>query len=279
MTSRHPAKGAASPLRLGVFLLAHLVTFGAIATGVTARSLALCAFVFTFQVLAVTVGYHRYFSHRAFETHRAMQFLLALFAQASLQKGVLWWASHHRYHHRHSDQDDDLHSPKQGIWRSYAGWIFEVSNRAARLDQVKDFAQVPELRILDRFQFLPGLLLAVPCWAIAGWSGLVVGFGWGTILSHHATFANNCFAHIFGTRRFETDDLSRNNWFFAAITFGEGWHNNHHHYPGSARHGFVWWEIDVTWYVLLALEKLGLIWNLRPPPEPLPASPRPAVAN
>jgi stearoyl-CoA desaturase (delta-9 desaturase) len=251
------------------FIALHLLCLAAIWTGVSRRALILCVAVFTFQVLSVTVGYHRYFSHRAYKTSRVMQFLLGFFSQASAQKGVLWWAAHHRFHHRRSDMPDDIHSPKHGIWWSYAGWILHRSSRETRWKEVSDWAKFPELVLLNRFQYTPAILLAALCYAIAGWSGVVVGFLWGTILSYHATFANNCFAHIFGTRRYETTDTSRNNWFLAIITFGEGWHNNHHRYASTARHGFMWWEIDVTYYVLLALSKVGLIWSLRYPPKEL----------
>jgi stearoyl-CoA desaturase (delta-9 desaturase) len=258
-----------SHLRLVIFLSAHLIAIGAIWTGVSTSGLLLCAGVFAFQLLAATIGYHRYFSHRSFKTSRAMQAVLAFCAQASLQKGTLWWAALHRYHHRHSDQEDDLHSPKHGLWWSYIGWIFDASVVPTRFDEVPDLSKFPELRLLNRFQYTPGVLLALACFAIGGAQGLVVGFVWGTILSHHAAFANNCFAHIVGTRPYATTDGSRNNWFLAAITFGEGWHNNHHRYPGSARNGFLWWEIDLSFYALLALEKLGLVWDLRMPPSEL----------
>jgi stearoyl-CoA desaturase (delta-9 desaturase) len=243
------------------------LAFAAIWVGVTPIALVLCLGVYCFQLLAITVGYHRYASHRAFKTSRPMQFVLALCAQMAMQKGVLWWAWHHRYHHRHSDQADDLHSPNHGVWWSYAGWVFHDATQPAQLDQVKDLAKYPELRFLDRLEYLPALPLALACYALGGWSGVVVGFVWGTILSHHATFANNCFAHIFGRRPYDTGDRSRNNWFLALVTFGEGWHNNHHRYPGAARHGFLWWELDVTYYVLVMFEKLGLIWELRQPPD------------
>ena len=258
-----------SYVRFGAFVAFHLLAFAALWTGVSRSNLILCAAVAVFQVLAVTVGYHRYFSHRAFKTSRAMQFVLGFLAQTTFQKGVLWWAGHHRYHHTHSDQPDDLHSPNDGMFWSYAGWIFDASTVETRFDQVKDFAKYPELRLLNSFPYSPGLLIAVLCYAIQGWPGVVVGFLWGNILSHHATFANNCFAHIYGTRPYETDDRSRNNWFLAAITLGEGWHNNHHRYAASARHGFLWWEIDPTYYVLLLLRALGLIWDLRQPPKEL----------
>ena len=255
--------------RLAVFVAFHALALAAIWTGVSWTALVVCAAVYVFQLLSVTVGYHRYFSHRSFKTSRAMQLVLAVCAQSTLQKGVLWWAAHHRYHHRHSDRNDDIHSPKHGIWWSYAGWIFDAGARETRLDQVRDLAKLPELRVLDRFWYLPTLPLALGCYAAASWSGLVVGYVWATILSHHATFANNCFAHIFGTRRYETEDGSRNNWFLAAVTLGEGWHNNHHRYAGSARNGFLWWEIDVTYYAIVVLEKLGLVWQLCQPPSQL----------
>ncbi|SRR6266542_22110 len=251
------------------FFALHALCFAAIWTGVSVRSLLLFACVYTFQLLSITVGYHRCFSHRAFRTSRVMQFVLAFCSQTSAQKGVLWWSAHHRYHHRHSDQKDDIHSPKDGIWWSYVGWVLSESTRGTKLEQVQDLAKFPELRLLNTFEFTPAMCLAAVCYLIAGWQGVVVGALWGTILSFHATFANNCFAHIFGTRRFQTTDTSRNNWFLALITFGEGWHNNHHRHPGSARNGFFWWEIDVTYYVLWLLDKVGLIWDLRPVPATL----------
>jgi stearoyl-CoA desaturase (delta-9 desaturase) len=254
--------------RVGVFAAFHLLALAAIWTGVSGRALVACFAVFSFQLLSATIGYHRYFAHRAFQTSRVMQLVLALCAQASVQKGVLWWAAHHRYHHRHSDQDDDIHSPKHGLVWSYVGWIFYDTAQAVRTEQISDLLKYRELRVVDRWPFAPGIALAIVCYLALGWQGLVVGFVWATILSHHVTFANNCFAHIFGSRRYDTDDRSRNNWFLAAVTYGEGWHNNHHRYPGAARHGFMWWEIDLTYYVLLLLKAVGLIWSLRdPPPE------------
>lgn len=273
-----PRTPTVSYSRLVGFVAFHALAVAAIWTGVSRAALVLCGAVYLFQILSVTVGYHRYFTHRSFKTSRAMQLVLALCAQSSLQKGVLWWAAHHRYHHRHSDQNDDLHSPRHGLWWSYAGWIFDGGARDTRLEQVRDLAKLPELRVLDRFWYLPTVPLALACYAAAGWSGLVVGYVWATILSHHATFANNCFAHIFGTRRYETEDSSRNNWFLAAITLGEGWHNNHHRYAASARNGFLWWEIDVTYYAIVVLEKLGLVWQLRQPPSAL-LEERPAPAS
>jgi len=248
------------------FFALHLMCFAAIWTGVSVKALILCACIYTFHILSVTCGYHRYFSHRSFKTSRVFQFILGFCSQTSAQKGVLWWAAHHRFHHRHSDMKDDIHSPKDGIWWSYCGWILSESTRNTRLAHVEDLAKYPELRLLNYFTYTPVVILAVAVYFFMGWQGVVVGWLWGTILSYHATFCNNCFAHIFGSRRYNTTDTSRNNWLLAFVVLGEGWHNNHHRYPSSARNGFFWWEIDITYYVLWLMSKVGLIWDLRPVP-------------
>ena len=249
------------------FVLVHLGCFAAIWSGVSAGALALCGVLYGLRMFGVCAGYHRYFSHRAFATSRALQFVLAVVAQSSAQSSVLWWAAKHRHHHRFSDTDEDLHSPVRGsFFHSHVGWVFERRNRGTDLVQVDDLARYPELRWLHRFEFAPAALVAVLSFAIAGWQGLVVGFLWSTVLVYHATFCINSVAHVYGRSRYVTADGSRNNALLALLTLGEGWHNNHHAYQSSARQGFRWWEIDPTYYVLLALAKLRLVWNLKSPP-------------
>jgi stearoyl-CoA desaturase (Delta-9 desaturase) len=249
------------------FFLIHLLCFGAIWTGVTVEALILCVVLLVVRTFGVTGGYHRYFSHRAYKTSRFFQFLLAWLAQSSAQKGALWWAAHHRVHHKYSDQPEDVHSPIQrGFWYSHVGWILD-DTAETRWDKIQDFAKYPELRFLNRFYLLPPIVLGVASFLIAGWPGLFVGFFWSTVLLWHNTFLINSITHLWGKRRYETTDDSRNNWFTALLTLGEGWHNNHHHYQSSARNGFYWWEIDVTYYVLKAMSWLGLVWDLRPVPE------------
>jgi stearoyl-CoA desaturase (delta-9 desaturase) len=196
-----------------------------------------------------------------------MQFLLAALAQSSLQSGALWWAAKHRDHHKYSDTELDSHSPRQhGFWFSHMGWIFNKQAAAADYERIPEFMAYPELVWLNKHHWIPGTILGFSVWAIGGWSALVVGFIWSTVLLWHATFCINSLVHVFGRQRYLTGDDSRNNWLFALLSLGEGWHNNHHYYMASARQGFRWWEVDITYYSLLGLEQLGLVSELRDPP-------------
>ena len=171
------------------------------------------------------------------------------------------------HHHLYSDTPDDVHSPRhKGFFYSHLGWIFYRQHDLTDLVKVADFAAFPELKWLHRFEQLPGVILAVLCYLIGGWSGLVVGFVWSTVLLYHATFCINSLAHVHGRKRYVTGDDSRNNWLLAFFTMGEGWHNNHHAYQSSARQGFRWWEIDATFYILKALSCAGIAWDLKTPP-------------
>lgn len=235
--------------------------------------LVLALGLYYLRMFFVSAGYHRYFSHRAFKTSRTLQFILALGGTLSVQKGVLWWAANHRIHHRYADQPGDVHSPsRDGIWWAHVGWI--LSSRYVETDwkRIKDFARYPELRWLNRHYLVPPIGLAVLLFAFGGAWALLWGFFVSTTLLWHGTFCINSFAHLIGTRRFATPDTSRNNLALALITMGEGWHNNHHHLPSAANQGIRWWEIDATYYLLLALARLGLVWGVRswrgPAPEP-----------
>jgi stearoyl-CoA desaturase (delta-9 desaturase) len=250
------------------FLLAHLGCVAAIWSGVTWQALAICASLYVMRMFAIGAGYHRYFSHKAFATGRAFQFILAFLAQSSAQKSVLWWAAKHRHHHLHSDTEHDVHSPRhRGFLYSHLGWIFARQHDTTDLVKVGDLTVYPELMWLHRLELLPAVVLAVLCFIAAGWSGVVVGFLWSTVLLYHATFCINSLAHVHGRKRYVTGDDSRNNWLLALLTLGEGWHNNHHAYQSSVRQGFRWWEIDVTYYVLTILSWFGLVWNMKAPPE------------
>lgn len=251
------------------FILVHLACLGIFWTGVTREAIILCIALYLVRMFAVTAGYHRYFSHRSYKTSRIGQFVLAFLCQTSAQKGVLWWAAQHRHHHKHSDLPSDVHSPRHhGFLFSHVGWIFSRRRGTADYSQIGDLTRFPELVWLDRFQNLPALLLAVGCWLFAGLPGLFVGFFLSTVLLYHGTFMINSMAHVIGKQRYLTGDDSRNNWWLALITLGEGWHNNHHHYMSSTRQGFRWWEIDPTYYILKVLSWFGIVWDLRePPPE------------
>jgi stearoyl-CoA desaturase (Delta-9 desaturase) len=249
------------------FVFVHLACFAALWTGVTVQALVLCGVLYVVRMFGVTAGYHRYFSHRSFKTSRPGQFLLACLAQSSTQKGVMWWAAIHRHHHKHSDTESDVHSPRHaGFWYSHVGWIFDSRNDETEQEAVPDLARYPELLWLDRYPLAPAVVLALGCLLFAGWSGLVVGFFWSTVLLYHGTFSINSLAHVHGTKRYLTGDDSRNNWWLAILTLGEGWHNNHHAYQRSTRQGFRWWEFDPTYYVLKLFSWAGLVWELGEPP-------------
>jgi stearoyl-CoA desaturase (Delta-9 desaturase) len=248
------------------FIIVHLTCFAALWTGVTAGAVGLAIGLSWLRIFAIGAGYHRYFSHRAYETSRAFQFVLAVLAQSTSQKSVLWWAANHRDHHLHSDTELDVHSPRQmGFLYSHVGWIFSRGQETMNVNRIADFAKFPELMWLHRYEQLPAFVLAVLCFAVAGWPGLIVGFFWSTVAVYHGTFCINSLAHLVGKRRYVTGDDSRNNWLLAIITMGEGWHNNHHAYQSSARQGFRWWEYDPTFYLLTLLQRVGLVWNLKLP--------------
>ena len=250
------------------FVLAHLACLAAIWTGVYLTDVLIGLGLFWLRMFAVTAGYHRYFSHRSFKTGRIFQFLLAFVAQSSAQRGVLWWAATHRHHHRYSDTDEDVHSPvRRSFLYSHMGWIFSDRHQKTNLAAVPDLAKYPELLWLDRHPYVPAIVLGTLVWLAAGWPGLVVGFFWSTVVLWHATFSINSLAHVYGRKRYLTGDQSRNNWWLALITLGEGWHNNHHHYQSAACQGFRWYEIDISYYILKGLAAVGLVHDLKRPPE------------
>jgi len=225
---------------------------------------AWCVGSYVIRMFGVTAGYHRYFSHRSYSLNRVWQFALAVLAQTSGQKGVLWWASHHRDHHLHSDRKADVHSPVQeGFWWSHVGWVLSPDYDTYDARRVPDFAAYPELRWLDRNHHVPFVAYGAALWIVGGMPVFVWGFLVSTVLLYHGTFLINSLAHVWGTRRFATPDESRNNFWLAVITLGEGWHNNHHHFMSSVRQGVRWWEVDVTYYVLRALSWVGITRNLR----------------
>lgn len=250
------------------FLLFHLGCALALVTGVSPGLVALAAGSYLLRMFFVTAGYHRYFSHRAFQTSRAFQFVLAFMAQTSGQKGALWWAAHHRHHHRFSDQAEDIHSPaRRGFWWSHVGWILSRRYDGTRYDAIKDFARYPELVWLNEHHLVPFVAYLLVLLLAGGLPALVWGGAISTVLLWHGTFTINSLSHVFGRRRYLTADTSRNNWLLALITLGEGWHNNHHFHQNTANQGWFWWEVDVTYAALRALSWLRVVSHLRGPSE------------
>jgi stearoyl-CoA desaturase (delta-9 desaturase) len=250
------------------FFGAHVAAVAGIwALGWSWKGFAIAVAMYYVRMFGVTGGYHRYFAHRTYRTSRAFQFFLAVLAQSSLQKGALWWAAHHRDHHKHSDTKQDPHSWREyGFWYSHIGWILAKESDETKLKNIQDLSRYPELRWLNTWHLIPGVAMGFGSWLVGSWFGLTWWFV-STVMLWHGTFAVNSLAHWWGRRRYPTTDDSKNSLAIALLTMGEGWHNNHHYYQRSVRQGFFWWEIDVTFYVLKACEKLGLVWDLQLPPQ------------
>lgn len=267
-------------LRVAPFIGLHLACLGVLWVGVSATALWVALASYAVRMFAITAFYHRYFSHKSFRTSRAMQFLFGLLGASCVQRGPLWWAAHHRHHHRHADTEHDVHSPRHlGFWRSHMGWFMARGAFRTNEAAVPDLAKYPELRWLDRYDIVVPVLYAAGLFALGAWLGraypelgtsgpqlLVWGFFVSTIVLFHVSVTINSLAHQWGTRRYATRDDSRNNVLLALLTFGEGWHNNHHHFPGSARQGVRWWEVDLSYYLLRAMAAVGLVWDLKSMP-------------
>jgi len=256
------------------FILIHFGALAALWTHFEWYLVWVALILFVVRMFAITGFYHRYFAHKTFKTSRLMQFIFAFIGSTAAQRGPIWWASHHRRHHLNSDRHNDHHSPHTHhfLW-SHMGWFLAKKNFLTDRKVVRDLIKFKELVLIDRFDWLPPVLLLLSLFLIgeylsltSGISGLnmvIWGFCVSTILVYHCTFAVNSIAHLWGTQRYNTKEESKNNFFVALLTFGEGWHNNHHHYPGSIRQGFYWWEVDLTYYALRFLSFLGIVYNLR----------------
>ena len=267
-------------LRVAPFIGLHLGCLLVVQVGVSAVAVAVAAGLYLSRMFFVTAFYHRYFSHRAFETGRITRFVMAVLGCTAGQRGPIWWAAHHREHHLTADSADDPHSPDQkGLLFSHTLWFLTRGSFQVHERRVQDWLRYRELRILEKLDWLPFLLLGAGCYSLgaflqaryphlatSGAQMFVWGFLVSTVVLYHATYSINSIAHRFGKRRFPTNDESRNSFWLALITLGEGWHNNHHFYPVSARQGFRWWELDISYLGLKALEAVGLIDGLRPVP-------------
>jgi stearoyl-CoA desaturase (delta-9 desaturase) len=249
------------------FILIHASVLMVLTVPFGWQSVAWLAGSYYLRMFGVTGGYHRYFSHRSYRLNRFWQFCLAFLAQTSGQKGVLWWAAHHRDHHLHSDRKTDLHSPvHEGFWWSHLGWILSDEYDEYDPKRIADFSKFPELRWLDKLHLIPTVIYGAALYWIGGGffsTAFVWGFLVATVALYHGTFLINSLSHIWGSRRFATPDESRNNFWLALVTLGEGWHNNHHYYMSAVRQGIRWWEIDITFYVLRVLSWFGIARDLR----------------
>jgi stearoyl-CoA desaturase (delta-9 desaturase) len=275
------------------FLFMHVACLLVLWTGVSAVAVVTCLILYVVRMFAITAGFHRLLAHRTYRTSRLFQFLIAFTGTASYQKGPLWWSAHHRRHHLVADTEQDFHSPlTRKFWRAHFGWFLSCDSQKTEWKLIANLSKYPELRFLNKFYHLPPIVLAVsafllgatlkryaPSLGTSGWQMLIWAFFISTVVLYHGTFTVNSLAHIFGKRRFATEDNSRNNFFVAVITLGEGWHNNHHYYPAAERQGIYWWEIDVSHYTLRALSWLGIVWDLHPHPTDLIALRDPDISQ
>jgi stearoyl-CoA desaturase (Delta-9 desaturase) len=272
--ARHPVPETfvlASTVSIVIFWLVQASALLVFAVPFSWGYLALWAGSHFVRAVGLTLAFHRYYAHRAFQMNRVARFVCTFIGVAAMQKGPLWWAGHHVYHHKFADRDGDPHSPKvSGFYYAHIGWFLN-DQKHKKIDPsnpvVRDFSKYPEVRLLDEYYFVPPLLLGLAMYAIGGFPWLVWGFCLPTMTLAHATFAINTINHLYGSRRFETRDESRNNALTALFAAGEGWHNNHHRYQRSARNGFYWWEFDLTYYVILAMRAVGLAWDVQQVPE------------
>jgi len=282
------------------FILMHFAPFLAFLPWikVTTFDWVLCISLYFVRMFFVTGGYHRYFSHATYKTSRFVQFLIAFFAETSVQKGVLHWGANHRVHHKYSDTPKDPHSKKvYGFFYSHVGWILGPDFKDTKFNLIKDFGKFPELIWLNKYHLIPPLVLMLSVYLIGGYvntpdaemsfsailtnglSTLIIGFFLSTVLLFHGTFSINSLMHMFGKKRYESNDESKNNLFLALLTLGEGWHNNHHYYMKTVRQGFYWWEIDITYYILKILSWFHIVWDLKPVPRHIKDSRNPKEAG
>ena len=274
-----PRESRVDWLRIVPFIGMHLACLFVIVTGWSLTAIIVALLSYFVRMFAITGFYHRYFSHRSFQTSRPVQFVFALLGAAATQRGPIWWSAHHRYHHVNSDKESDCHSPRHGFWWSHLGWFLTRTSFSSRINQVPDLARFPELGWLDRFDVVVPALFATGLYFLGeflsshypglktnGFQLVVWGYLISTIVLLHVTLLINSLAHKLGTVRFQTGDDSRNSFILALLTMGEGWHNNHHYYPVSARQGFYWWEVDITFYILKCMSMLGLVWGIKSVP-------------
>ncbi len=219
--------------------------------------------------IGICLGYHRYFTHKSYATPKVIQYLLAICGCMAGEAGPIAWVAAHRYHHTYSDTDQDPHSPLKGFLWSHFTWLFGRENFLASYDSYKkycpDMIKDKFIVFLDRYHMLPVLFLTGILYAMGGWSFVVWGIFVRSLIVYHSTWLVNSASHIWGYRTYKTTDASRNNWWVAILAFGEGWHNNHHAFQRSARHGFHWWEFDITYRTIQILWVLGLASEIHLP--------------
>lgn len=264
-----------------VMVIMHLACLGVFLVGFSWPALLVAIAMYVIRGMGVTTGYHRLLAHRSYKTNRFIQFVVATAGGLAMQGGPLWWVAHHRAHHRDTDKEGDIHSPvTKGMWQSHMGWMMSNEAFHEQGSNSRDLFKYPELKFLQRHYvwilvlqmlglYALGSLLSLwyPDTSINGLQCLVWGFFVSTVFLWHVTFSVNSVCHRWGSQDYDSNDASTNNWIIGILGFGEGWHNNHHFYPSSARHGLKWWQVDVTWILIRGLCLVGLASDPKIPKE------------
>ena len=264
-----------------VMVIMHLACLGVFLVGFSWPALWVAIAMYVIRGMGVTTGYHRLLAHRSYKTNRFIQFVVATAGGLAMQGGPLWWVAHHRAHHRDTDKEGDIHSPvTKGMWQSHMGWMMSNEAFHEQGSNSRDLFKYPELKFLQRHYvwilvlqmlglYALGSLLSLwyPDTSINGLQCLVWGFFVSTVFLWHVTFSVNSVCHRWGSQDYDSNDASTNNWIIGILGFGEGWHNNHHFYPSSARHGLKWWQVDVTWILIRGLCLVGLASDPKIPKE------------
>ena len=244
----------------------HILAVAALFTFSWQNALAACITWWIAASWGIGIGYHRLFTHRGFKAPLWLQYFFATCGSLALQSGPIAWVTTHRIHHAFTETDKDPHSPRNGTYWSHIGWIFRGTAQGQSQSTMQryspDLTKDRYLSLLDKYYYVTIIAAALVMFAIGGWSMVLWAVFLRVVISWHFTWLVNSATHIWGSRRFDTRDDSRNNALVAAVTFGEGWHNNHHAFPRSAKHGLTWKEFDLNWYQLRLLEKLGIVSNV-----------------
>lgn len=254
-------------------IIFHVMCLFAFFINVNVEAIAVAIVKYVLTGFGITIGFHRLLTHKSFKTSRVFQFILAFFGSLAIQGGPMWWVAHHRHHHANTDTDDDIHSPKtKGLWQSHIGWMSTPGAFKADLNTARDLYKFPEIKFLQKYYVWLIILQPIFLFCLGEWltntTGLEVlvwGFFISTVFTWHVTFFTNSICHKWGSRTYDTNDDSTNNYLISLLNGGEGWHNNHHKYPNSACHGLEWWQFDLSWEVIKILRAFNVIYDVKTP--------------
>ena len=262
-----PRKDFFNWITTSIMVLLHIGAIGALFM-FSWKAVIISAVLYWMTIgFGIGMGYHRLLTHRSYKVPRAVEYFFAVCGTLTLEGGPIFWVATHRVHHQHADRDLDPHTPRHGGFWAHVGWILfgePKHNDTKRMSKyAPDLAKDPFYVWLNNFHFVPIVVLSLILFAVGGLQLVLWGTCMRVVLGLHATWLVNSATHMWGTQRFATRDDSRNSWWVALVTFGEGWHNNHHAHPTSARHGLAWYEVDFTWMQIWLLKKLGVAKNVK----------------